>query len=170
SEPGEPGRPYFTGNTITECVTGAEVYNSSPVFDGNGITHCRDYGMQYEGLCGGGCRANTIAYNGQDGVRICASAALAVPDFNAGFELPYANDFYGNGRYAINFECTTEGGSLLAVFNYWGSRCPDSTILFRGPIRFSPWMDSTHTEILNEDDCPGATEPSTWGAIKAGFR
>ncbi|MFZ1947301.1 MAG: right-handed parallel beta-helix repeat-containing protein [bacterium] len=170
SDPGEPGRPYFTGNTITECVTGVYVGNSSPMFDGNEITHCRDRGMQYVGLCGGGCRANRIAYHGGNGVEVIATEALDLPHFNGGFEPRYANDIYGNSGYAISYTGVTQSDGILAEFNYWGTRCPDGTLLFQGPVDFSPWMDSTHTEILNEDDCPGATEPTSWGAVKALFK
>jgi hypothetical protein len=37
-------------------------------------------------------------------------------------------------------------------------------------VRHFLWLDSTHTVVLNEDDCPGVGEPATWGMIKALFK
>jgi len=165
----DPGRPYFLRNTVTQSTyAGAMVWNSSPMFDSNEFSGGY-YGMYFEGWCGGGCRLNSICSNTQHGVVIYPDPELAAPGFNGGLDPNYANDFSGNGGYAIynGFEHPTTG--IFAEFNYWGSRCPNFSELFHGPVTYEPWVDSTHTEILNHDDCPDATEPTTWGAIKAMF-
>jgi hypothetical protein len=166
----DPGRPYFLRNEVTQSgYSGAEVYSSSPMFDSNEFSGGR-YGMYFQGHCGGGCRLNKICNNTQDGVVIYPDPELAAPGFNGGLDPNYANSFSGNGGYAIynGFEDPTT--SVFAEFNYWGSRCPDFSALFYGPVDYEPWVDSTHTEILHPHDCPDATEPSTWGSIKAMFR
>jgi hypothetical protein len=81
-----------------------------------------------------------------------------------------ANDFFDNGGYHISYSHSAGPGFVVAQYNYWGSECPDSAAIFSGTVVFSPWVDSTHTQGLNEDDCPDAAEPSTWGRIKAIFR
>jgi len=166
----DPGRPYFLRNIMSECITaGAYVYNSSPMFDSNEIMNCW-YGMYYEGDCGGGCRLNKISNNTEDGVVLYPYNQLATPDFNGGLDPNYANDFSGNGGCAIYNGYPGATAGVLAKFNYWGSRCPNFSALFHGPVDYEPWVDSTHTEILHPHDCPDATEPTTWGSIKALFR
>jgi hypothetical protein len=166
----DAGRPYFLRNIVTESSNaGAVVYNSSPLFDSNEFTGGL-YGMYYEGACCASCWSNKICDNAADGVVIYPNPELAAPDFNGGL-LPWeANDFSGNGGYAIYNGYYHPTTSVFAEFNYWGSRCPDSTRLFYGPVDISPWVDSTHTEILNADDCPDATRPATGGSIKALFK
>lgn len=165
----DAGRPYFQGNMITSCNCGAEIRNSSPMFDGNTITYCREYGMYYMYHCGGSCTNNVIAHNGM-GVAIYADPPLAAPDFNGGWEPQHANDFFDNGGIDISYTHSSGQGFVMALYNYWGSRCPDSTAIFQGTVIFTPWVDSTHQQVLNHSDCPNATEPTTWGAIKAMFR
>jgi hypothetical protein len=169
----EPDRPLFQGNTITECGFGAEILNSRPKFEANEISHCSHWAMSYGGDCGGECTRNVIAYNEDGGVWVYADPPLAAPEFNAVLRPEEANDFYGNGGYDIHYEYAPGSGEglLMAVYNYWGSDCPDfsSKIYGKNVIHFV-WVDSTHTVILNEDDCPGAAEATTWGRIKAIFR
>jgi hypothetical protein len=165
----DAGRPYLLRNEITECLKGIDVHDSSPVCVGNEIISCR-YGMYYTGACGGNCRMNTISRNTEYGVFLDCSPELATPGFNGGLIPGEANDFCDNGEYAIYDAYSPATAPIFAEFNYWGSRCPDSIQLFHGPVDFSPWVDSTHAEILNEDDCPDATKGSTWGMIKAMFR
>ena len=169
----EPGRPLFEGNTITECGFGAEIQNSGPKFDANEISYCRHWAMSYAGHCGGNCTRNVIAYNEDGGVWVYADPPLATPGFNGGFLPEEGNDFYGNGGYDIHYQYAPASGQglLMALYNYWGSDCPDfSTKIYGEYVNHFLWLDSTHTVVLNEDDCPGATEPTTWGSIKAMFR
>ena len=168
----DPGRPLFQGNTISGFTCGGEFENSSPIIQGNRITNCREWGLYYYGNCGGDCLGNVIIHNG-GGVYINADPPYAVPGFNAGLNPPDANDIYDNTGYDLSYECCRLGEQPwppYAPLNYWGSRCPDSATVFHGPVVFEPWVDSTHTEILNRSDCPDATEPTTWGSIKAMFR
>jgi hypothetical protein len=166
----DPGRPYFLRNTVTQSTwAGAMVWNSSPMFDSNQFTGGL-FGMYYEGACCASCWSNKICDNTADGVVIYPNPELAAPDFIGGLLPCEANDFSGNGGYAIYNGYYHPTTRVFAEFNYWGSRCPDSTVLFYGPVDFSPWVDSTHTEILNADDCPDATRPATWGSIKALFK
>jgi hypothetical protein len=165
----DAGRPYFQANTITSCTYGTEIRDSSPMFDGNTITYCRDFGMYYMGDCGGSCYSNVIAHNGM-GVAIYADPPLAAPDFNGSWELDNANDFFDNGGVHISYTHSSGQGFVMALYNYWGSRCPDSSAIFQGTVIFEPWVDSTHEQVLNRTNCTDAAEPSTWGAIKAMFK
>jgi hypothetical protein len=58
----------------------------------------------------------------------------------------------------------------MAIYNYWGSDCPDFAAKIHGRVDYTPWMDSTHTQVFDEDDCPPSTEPCTWSSIKAMYR
>jgi hypothetical protein len=166
----EPGRPLFEDNSIAECNYGAEIFDSSPIFQGNTISGCRDYGLYYDGACGGDCSRNVIAENLGVGVYIYADPPLAAPDFNGGLNPPDANDFYDNGSYDIKYDHSGGVNGVMAKLNYWGGDCPDFASKLYGNVYYSPWLDSTHTVFLNADDCPGTTDPSTWGGIKALFR
>jgi hypothetical protein len=165
----EPGRPLIEGNTISGCSRGGEFYSSSPIIDANRITDCGQWGLYFSGNCTGNCTRNTLAYN-SGGVYIYADPPLGAPGFNGSWEPLLANDFYGNTGYDIFYEHTEGTGGVMAIYNYWGSRCPDFASKFYGEITYSPWVDSTHTELIYTADCPGATESTTWGAIKAMFR
>jgi len=137
---------------------------------GNEITYCRFYGLFYAGHCGGNCDRNIIAHNDSIGVWVYADPPLAAPDFNGGGVLWDANDFYDNGGPHISYSHSAGPGFLVAQYNYWGSNCPDFSAILEGEVVYSPWVDSTHTQGLNEDDCLEATEPTSWGSIKAMFR
>ena len=165
----DPGRPFFQSNIVTECNYGTRIMESAPIFQGNEITHCRDYGMYFSGNCAGGCDRNTIAHNERTGVYIYADPPLGAPSFNGGFKPENANDFYDNGGYDIWYNHSS-AGNVLAQYNYWGGDCPDFSSRIRGNVWYSPWVDATHTRILNEDDCQGATDRSTWGSIKAMYK
>jgi len=166
----DPGRPLFQDNIIRDCNSGVWVYNSSPLFEGNQIVHNDEHGMEYWEYCGGGCIRNTIAHNAHGGVYIYADPPLASPSFNGSWLPQDANDFYGNGNFDIWYDHSPGRACVMALYNYWGTNCPDFESKLHGEIYYSPWVDSTHTVILNEDDCPGATNSTTWGTIKAMFR
>jgi hypothetical protein len=166
----EPGRPLFESSTITECNYGAEIIDSSPIFRGTEITHCRDYGLYYGGHCGGNCDSSVFAHNQGIGVYIYADPPLAAPSFNGSWDITCANDFYDNAGYHISYNHPPGQGFVLAPLNYWGSRCPDSAAIFQGTVVYECWVDSTHTEELDKDDCQGATEPASWSGIKMLFR
>jgi hypothetical protein len=165
----DPGRPFFQGNIITQCGWGVWVEDGSPNFDGNEISYCTYKGMLYNGYCGGNCVRNTIAHNEGYGVYVYGDPPLAVPDFNGGWELQYANDFYDNGGYDLRYDHSAGQAFLLAPYNWWGGDCPDFSSKVHGEVIYDPWTNSNHTKVLNDDDCPGATEPSTWGSIKGMF-
>jgi parallel beta-helix repeat protein len=166
----EPGRPFFEDNIITECNYGADILDSSPMFYGNEITSCRYCGLRYGGWCGGDCHRNIIAHNESVGVDIYADPPLAAPDFNGGKALEEANDFFDNGSCHICYRHSAGPGFVVAQYNYWGGDCPDSSEIFKGEVVYSPWVDASHSKGMTIDDCQGATEPSTWGSIKALYR
>jgi len=168
SQMGDPGRPLFEGNTITDCWWGGFAEDCSPLFDFNQITHCGT-GLVFGGNCTGDCSGNTIAYNGI-GADIWADPPLGAPTFNGSWEPELANDFYGNTALDIRYGHPPGLAGIMAIYNYWGSNCPNFAGKLQGEVIYSPWMDSTHTVVLTEKDCPGATEPSTWGSIKAMFK
>lgn len=72
-----------------------------------------------------------------------------------GGSLAAANRIYGNPGGAIKNTAlvkrdgfrTSAEFTLQVAFNYWGSDCPDSS-LFRGPIVWTPWVDSTSKKSL----------------------
>jgi parallel beta-helix repeat protein len=165
----DPGRPFFQSNVITECNYGTFIEDSSPNLESNEITHCRDYGMYYMGHCGGNCASNIIAHNEGYGVYVYGDPPLGVPDFNGGWQLDEANDFYDNGDYDIYYDHSAGQAFLLAPYNWWGGDCPDFSNKVHGEVIYEPWTNSNHTKVLNDDDCPGATEATTWGSIKAMF-
>jgi len=162
-------RPLFEGNQITDCFYGAEIRNSAPRFDNNEITYCHD-GMYYYGHCGGDCIRNLIAHNEECGVYIQSDPPSAAPSFNGGAWPDEANDIFDNGTWDIWYAHSGPDALVMALFNYWGADCPDFSSKIYGRAKYGAWVDSTHTVILTEDDCPDATEPSTWGAIKAMYR
>jgi hypothetical protein len=111
-----------------------------------------------------------IAHNQGDGVVICSDPPLASPDFNGSWLPEEANDIYDNGGWDIWYEHSGDWALVMAIYNYWGSNCPNFAAKIHGRVDYSPWMDSTHTEVLTESNCPDAAESSTWGAIKSMYR
>ncbi len=166
----EPGRPYLVGNSISYCDVGVEVFDSQPYVDSCEIMHCEDYGMRYDGDCGGDVWSSVIAHNLGDGVRIYTDPAPAAPNFNGSWLPEEANDIYDNAGWDIWYAHSCGHCLVMAIYNYWGSDCPDFAAKIHGRVVYSPWMDSTHTHVFTESDCPEAIEPSTWGSIKAMFR
>jgi hypothetical protein len=111
-----------------------------------------------------------IAHNQGEGVHIDVTPITAVPGLSSWIPED-ANDFYDNGSYDVWYDDTTCVWGIDVRYNYWGSNCPDFTHRLRGCAFYnSPWVDATHTKTLRPSDCPGATEPTTWGAIKAMFK
>ena len=43
--------------------------------------------------------------------------------------------------------------TLQVPYNFWGSDCPD-TLLFKGPIEWSPWVDESGKRSLNQCEEP----------------
>jgi hypothetical protein len=166
----QPSRPLLDGNTIISCGWGVEVLDAQPHVESCKILDSGERGMTYSGHCGGNVNKCVIAYTGGNGVSIWSHPSLAAPWFNGSWLPENANDFYGNSGWDIWYEHTSEQGLVMAPYNYWGSDCPDFATKIHGGVIYSPWMDSTHTQVLTEDDCPEASDPSTWGSIKAIFR
>jgi hypothetical protein len=163
------GSPLLQDNIITECHRGADVESSSPIFDHNEITHCLILGLLFFGNCTGNCSRNTIAFNGM-GVDVWADPPLGAPTFNGEWEPAQANYFHSNTGLDMRYNHPAGYCGMTAIWNYWGSDCPDFDHKIEGEINYSPWTDSTHTKALTDKDCPGATQPTTWGAIKAIYR
>jgi hypothetical protein len=164
----ESASPFVQDNTMTGCFYGAEIKNSSPDFDANLITSCHD-GLYYWGHCGGDCTNNVIAHNEECGAYVWSDPPIASPCFNGGSWLEEANSIYENGTWDIWYAHTGLDALIMAQLNFWGSNCPDFAGKIHGRVDHTPWVDSTHTVVLREDDCPQATRPSTWGDIKAKF-
>ncbi|MFH1314113.1 MAG: right-handed parallel beta-helix repeat-containing protein [Candidatus Eisenbacteria bacterium] len=165
-----PGRPYFVGNTITDCRLGVEVWNSEPNFEDCEITYCRDAGMAYGGHCGGNVKRSVIAHNEEYGIYVGSDPPIASPTFNGSWLPELANDIYDNGSWDIFYDHTGADAPLMAIYNCWRAECPEFATRVYGTVMYSPWMDSTHTRLIYTVDCETATEPSTWGSIKAMFR
>jgi hypothetical protein len=166
----EPSRPYLLGNSITYCQEGVRVLDSEPRVESCEIMYCEDWGMRYEGACGGNVKSSVIAHNLGDGVVIYTDPAPAVPHFNGSWLPEEANDIYDNSGWDIWYAHSCGHCLVMAIYNYWGSDCPDFAAKICGRVNYSPWMDSTHTQVLTDVDCPPSAEPSTWGAIKAVYR
>jgi len=166
----EPSRPLFEGNIITHCGRGAAMWDSKPNFVSCEIIYSYVYGLAYWGHCGGNVNKCVIAHTNGDGVYISSDPALAAPCFNGSWLHENANDFYDNAGWDIWYKYASGQGLVMAPYNYWGSDCPDFAAKIYGGVIFRPWMDSTHTLVFDEDDCPDATEPTTWGGIKAIYR
>jgi parallel beta-helix repeat protein len=168
--------PLLEGNTITDCNFGIESYECSPTIDSNTVTHCRYWGITFYHSPGAVCTRNLIAHNGTIGVGDAGGVfASTLGNYEPRVHLSdcsdptMANDIYDNVPLDA---CTPAAGSTLlyADCNYWGSRCPGFVTKMKGQISYGAWVDSTHTEVLTSKDCPGATEQTTWGAIKAIFK
>lgn len=162
-------RPLVSGTTITNCSYGAEVRNSRPYFDSDSITYCHD-GLYYYGECGGDCSRCLIAYNEACGAYIDTDPPIASPGFNLHWNKAEANDIYENGSWDIWYAHSGDDALVMAILNYWGSDCPDFDSRIHGRVNHTSWVDSTHTRIITEADCPNAAQPTTWSSIKAMYR
>ncbi len=77
-------------------------------------------------------------------------------DPSIGGSLASANRIYGNPGGAIKNSAmmkrdgfrTSSFMTIRVPYNFWGSDCPDSSN-FRGPIEWSPWVDSTSKKSLD---------------------
>jgi hypothetical protein len=99
-------------------------------------------------------------------VTIRSDPPSATPSFNGQWLPRDANDFHDNGSWDIWFEHSIPQALVMAIYNYWGSDCPDFGSKIYGRVDYSPWVDATHDTIIIEDDCAEAIEPTTWGTIK----
>jgi hypothetical protein len=143
----DPGRPYFVGNTVTGCRWGVEVHNSEPLFDGCEITHCREYGMDFWGHCGGNVKRSVIAHNAELGIGVSTDPPIASPGFNGSWLSELANDIYDNGSWDIYYHHTGPDAPLMAIYNCWHAECPNFAARVYGNVMYSPWLDSTHTRL-----------------------
>ncbi len=84
-------------------------------------------------------------------------------DPQIGGSVASANKIFGNPGGAIKNRAyikedavrTLKPLTLRAAYNFWGSNCPDSMI-FRGPVKWTPWVDETAKKSL-ERCAPAAT-------------
>jgi hypothetical protein len=166
----EPGRPYFVGDTITDCRWGVKVGDSEPGFDYCEITYCSDAGMAYAGDCGGDVSSSVIAHNEEFGICVGSDPPIASPTFNGSWLPELANDIYDNGSWDIFYHHTGPDAPLMAIYNCWRAECPDFGTRVYGNVMYSPWLDSTHTRLIYTVDCETRGDASTWGKIKAMFR
>jgi hypothetical protein len=189
-------RPIIRGNEISVCGEGISAWEvpgyQSPFIEGNHIHDCWDYGIRSQdsnpyigwntiegnGVSGilfvgysqsliEGCK---IINNGWSGVTADMDYVLHSPCLNCAGDEQTANDVYGNAAYDVYYWEETGLGLLEASVNYWGTHCPDSS-RFHGRVDWTPWVDSTHTVRCSDcESCGQATQPTTWGSIKAMFR
>jgi hypothetical protein len=156
-----PSRPLFEGNTITGCGKGAEIWNSEPDFESCEIINSWAYGLVYIDHCGGNVNKCTIAHTHGTGVYVWCDPPLAAPWFNGSWLHENANDFYDNAGWDIWYRYTGDQGLMMAPYDYWGSDCPNFAGKIYGRVIYTPWMDSTHTQVFDEDDCPPSADPCT---------
>jgi hypothetical protein len=132
---------------------------------GNGETR-----VYFEGYSQSLMHSNRIIGNGKYGVEDRTDYVYQSPCLNCTFTKETANDVYGNGLYDVYFVEETGHGLFEASYNYWGTLCPQPS-QFYGRVDVMVWVDSTHTVVcIDCENCHHATEPTTWGRIKAMFR
>jgi hypothetical protein len=162
--------PWIEGNTIIQNATGLGIENIHPRVDGNVLSH-NTRGTVVECPAVVTFQMNVITNNTDYGAWVHQGSAYpyTAPCFNCGMQKSTANDIYGNGSYDIYYEDDTGLGLIEARFNYWGSLCPVPSL--HGNITLVPWVDSSHTLQCDAcGSCHDATQPATWGSIKAIFR
>jgi len=165
-----PYSPLIQGNSIRNCIWGIWSRDSNAHIVGNVITGHTEDGIYFDGYSESLMQANTIVGNGKHGVYAEMDYIYQSPCLNCTFELEMANNVYGNGWYDVYYIESTGLGLFMAIYNYWGTLCPDPS-RFYGRIDVSVWTDSTHTVICTDcENCYHSTEPTTWGKIKAMFR
>jgi hypothetical protein len=164
--------PLIEDNIISGGMVGCYFGDVSPFLEGNQISNTQLWALGFEYVnhqSWSYCTRNSIAHNNGGGVYVFANPAYGAPIFNGSGDPRLANDFYDNAERDMQYD--HDGPSAVtASYNYWGSDCPNFAHKLQGNINFSPWMDSTHTKVLTQEDCPNATEPCTWGTIKAMYR
>jgi hypothetical protein len=156
------------GNRIRYCLeAGIRIQDASPIVVSNTVEHVSLSGIMFYGASETALKRNTINNNAV-AVDIYCDDPARLPSLNPYGSARDANDLCGNS-YCVN----THGGpaSIWAMYNYWGCVCPDPS-RFSANVAFLPWFaDSAHTCICgNCETCQPATEPRSWGSIKALFR
>ena len=155
---------------MREGNTGIHVHYSDPYIRGNTISGFDEAGVYFVGWSKSIMESNRIVDNGNYGVYARMDDWLYSPCLNCMRGRETANDVYGNGLYDVYYVENTGFGLFEATLNYWGTPCPQPG-RFHGRVRWTPWVDSTHTILCSDcDSCGDATEPTTWGSIKAMFR
>jgi parallel beta-helix repeat protein len=115
-------------NDVQLCITGINLVSSSPRVARNTLTR-NSYGMQVSDHSDPAIGGSLASAN-----RIWNNAAVAIK----------------NSAYQKKFSVRTMKPMTLEVpYNVWGTDCPDS-LLFQGPVVFSPWVDSTGSRSLEE--------------------
>ncbi len=165
-----PMCPVVENNTFEDCVTAIGGYGCSAWIVRNRILSSIYCGISLEGYAYCMMWNNTIIGTaGSYGIYAHIWRWGSI-EFKGSRNPINGNNIYGNGRYDLYFLDDTREATFDATLNYWGSDCPDFEGRIYGPVDCTPWTDATHSRILTEEDCPGATEPTTWGSIKAMYR
>lgn len=141
--------------TIQECQNGVYLFESEGVVVENDIQLC----ITAITLVSSSPRIlrNTITRNTL-GFRVAEHS-----DPSIGGSLASANRVWNNVSGAVKNEAyqkrqgirTMKPMTLRVPYNFWGSDCPD-TILFRGPMEWSPWVDVSGKRSL--DHCEETEE------------
>ena len=163
------GDLIIENNTITNCHWGIWCYDAAPSIIGNSITNCYFVGIYFVGCSPALLRRNVVADNGCVGLEIVTDV-FCEPYFASNHLPTDGNQIYGNGQYEV-YSAVDDVRSVVELpLTYWGSGCPDADRIYayRGTINYIPWTGPGCTGLYFE--CPGATEPETWGGIKAMFR
>ena len=163
--------PWIEGNKMAYNGIGLYMENTYPVVERNVISYNYD-GLQIRCPAVVNFRMNVITHNSNCGAWIWERIGYpyTAPCFNCSWEEETANDIYGNGAYDIYFRDDTGNDLIEARYNYWGTLCPSAS-QFYGRVSWIPWVDSTHTVLCSDcESCHHATEPTTWGSIKAMYR
>ncbi len=126
----------FCGNSVGVSVAdSSRPVFSNCVFDGNNTALiCSDSSQP------------TLIGNTFSGSSTIHLHCLGSPGPIIGGSLEDANDFLDAAYFGI---LNTGGATVQAMYNYWGSDCPDTTWLY-GSVNYSPWTDSTHVEVYTE--------------------
>ncbi len=155
------------GNEISGNTTGISVLSSGPSY--------------YRGTIHVLMERNVVSNNTEIGVTFRAGTwhPSSPPGVDAvvGGSLEAANDFYGspvNLRASVWGDCGNIG--ISGGYNFWGSvLCADFAPLFDVEeddgvqFEFLPFTDESHS-LIYEDCEASATQPVTWGRLKALYR
>ncbi|MFH1502553.1 MAG: C1 family peptidase [Candidatus Eisenbacteria bacterium] len=121
------------------CTTGADFKSGGAaamegcVFDGN-----------QNGVVVADSAAPFLSASTFDGNSFAAVSSGGVPGPEIGRTLSDANDFLNKGLFYL---FNTGAATLNADYNFWDDACVDPA-WFYGPVDYSPWTDSAHTEVL----------------------
>lgn len=142
-------------STVTDCQNGVYLFEPRDSIEDNEIRRC----VQGVTLASSSPRVRRNVIRGN-------SLGLVVAEHSApsiGGSLRRANRFEDNiGGAVKNTALTRRAGlrtiqplTLQAPFNFWGTDCPDS-LLFRGPVHFTPWVDASGSRSLSScEDASG---------------